>query len=306
MLINAIIRYVVIFNYNIISKLFGGYLVTMNLEENVHVDIDRINEIDMRINELEKLKVNKFNDLNKAEEKLAELRQRRELLITLVENFKNDPDIKRLYINRNASLGRVSLNLKRLKTLQQMTISGVSKVERKDISLPYSDDLGAKIAANTKMVGLGLLVFMAFRKGNLLEVISSLGLSLYLGSKVEKSKEYISVDRAYAECERKLSTAREQFYTAEGKVTKLEELIRLFNEVYSSDELLYYIDEWTKTVFEIKDLISQIDNEILVLLKEKTLLENVPVNAEVNINTNDDKVRKIGLFKPADTSKDEL
>ena len=277
----------------------------MDLEENVHDDIDRINEIDERINELEKLKVNKLNDLNKAEEKLAELRQRRELLITLVENFKNDPDIKRLYINRNASLGRVNLNLKRLKTLQQMTISGVSKVERKDILLPYADDLGAKIAANTKMVGLGLLVFMAFRKGNLLEVISSLGLSLYLGSKVEKSKEYILVDRAYAECERKLFTAREQFYTAEGKVTKLEELMRLVNEVYSSDELLYYIDEWTKTVFEIKDLISQVDNEILVLLKEKTLLENVPVNAEVNINTNDDKVRKIGPFKPADTSKDE-
>lgn len=278
----------------------------MNLEENVHDDIDRINEIDRRIDELEKIKANKLNDLNKAEEKLAELRQRRELLITLVENFKNDPDIKRLYINRNASLGRVNLNLERLKTLQQMTISGVSKVERKDISLPYYDDLGAKIAANTKMVGLGLLVFMAFRKGNLLEVISSLGLSLYLGSKVEKSKEYILVDRAYAECERKLSTAREQFYTAEGKVTKLEELIRLFNEVYSSDELLYYIDEWTKTVFEIKDLISQIDNEILVLLKEKILLENVPVNVEVNIDTNDEKVRKIGPFKSADTSKDEL
>ncbi len=278
----------------------------MNLEENVHVDIDRINEIDRRIDELEKIKANKLNDLNKAEEKLAELRQRRELLITLVENFKNDPDIKRLYINRNASLGRVNLNLERLKTLQQMTISGVSKVERKDISLPYADDLGAKIAANTKMVGLGLLVFMAFRKGNLLEVISSLGLSLYLGSKVEKSKEYILVDRAYAECERKLSTAREQFYTAEGKVTKLEELIRLFNEVYSSDELLYYIDEWTKTVFEIKDLISQIDNEILVLLKEKILLENALVNAEVNIDTNDEKVRKIGPFKSADTSKDEL
>ncbi len=269
----------------------------MNLEIKIKQDTERVNEINMRIKELEEIKTDKLNDLNDAEKILTELKQKRELAMAKEEKFKSKTNINKLYINKCAASGRMNFNLEKLNTLKQMSINGISKVERNDVSLPYSDDFGAKAKANTEMAGLGLLVLMALRKKKLLEIISSLVLALYFGNKIQESKDYISVDRAFTKCTKKLLTARKEFCAADGKVKKIEEMLELFNNIYNSEELLCYMDEWSKVILEIQELISQIDNEILVLLNEKMILENTSVNTCFDIDIKEDKVKKMGVLK---------
>lgn len=145
-------------------------------------------------------------------------------------------DINALRVRRNAAISTINFNSQRLDTLSEIAINGKSKIERGKLLLTYENDLNAKIKTGTKKAALGLFCYKVIRKGNFVEILSSLIMACYLNGKINESKNYISADKAFDIINKKLIDAEKEYSSSKEKVEKIENIKNILNNIYNSDK----------------------------------------------------------------------
>lgn len=239
-------------------------------------DDDNI-DTDEMIRILANKKVEMLEWKRNAEDEIDKLNTKQELLKQFKQfsSFKDSPSVKRIYIDRNAALSIINMNLDKIEKLNSFANLGKSRIERSEVDLPYYDDHLARGINGVALGGIGVLLFSMLRKGNIFEIISAFVVAFYLENKLEQSKEYISVSRALSRCESKVNSAMERYHISDDIVNQYESFVNAFNNIYDYDDISDSIDKWNEIIDEIDDIISEIDDDISILLQQKMSEENV-------------------------------